>query len=54
MVTPVGTTAALNSTTFVNGGDGAARNRPSLAQAFQENATGARFIGEQHATAELR
>ncbi|MBK9713170.1 MAG: ExeM/NucH family extracellular endonuclease [Kouleothrix sp.] len=43
-VTPVGTTAALNSTTFVNGGDGAARNRPSLAQAFQENATGARFI----------
>ncbi|MFN8480934.1 MAG: ExeM/NucH family extracellular endonuclease, partial [Kouleothrix sp.] len=43
-VTPVGTTAALNSTAFVNGGDSAARSRPSLAQAFEENATGARFI----------
>ena len=42
MVTPVGQTAALNSVAFVNGGDGAPRNRPSLAQAFQANATGAR------------
>jgi predicted extracellular nuclease len=34
-VTPVGTTAVLNSDAFVNGGDGAPRNRPSLAQAFR-------------------
>jgi hypothetical protein len=34
----------LNSAAFVNGGDSGARNRPSLAQAFQVNATGARFI----------
>ena len=43
-VTPVGQTAALNTVAFVNGGDGAPRSRPSLAQAFQVNATGARFI----------
>ena len=43
-VTPVGQTAALNTVAFVNGGDGAPRSRPSIAQAFQENATGARFI----------
>ncbi len=43
-VTPVGTTAALNSTAFVNGGDTTARNRPALAQAFQEVSTGSRFI----------
>jgi predicted extracellular nuclease len=43
-VTPVGTTAVLNSTAFVNGGDASARNRPALAQAFSENATGSRFI----------
>jgi hypothetical protein len=43
-VTPVGTTAALNTEAFVNGGDSVARNRPSLAQAFQENSTGARFV----------
>ena len=41
-VTPIGTTAALNTVAFVNGGDGAPRNRPSLAQAFEENATGGR------------
>ena len=34
-VTPVGQTAVLNSDAFVNGGDSAPRNRPSLAQAFQ-------------------
>ena len=39
----VGTTAALNSVAFVNGGDAAARNRPALAQAFQQ-ADGERFI----------
>jgi predicted extracellular nuclease len=34
-VTPVGQTAVLNSVDFVNGGDSAPRNRPSLAQAFR-------------------
>jgi uncharacterized protein len=43
-VTPVGTTAALNSDAFVNGGDTAPRNRAALAQAFEERATGARFV----------
>ncbi len=43
-VTPVGTTAALNSVEFVNGGDDSPRNRPALAQAFEENSTGARFV----------
>jgi uncharacterized protein len=43
-VTPVGTTAALNSDEFVTGGDGDPRNRPALAQAFEENATGGRFV----------
>jgi uncharacterized protein len=42
-VTPVGTTAALNTATFVNGGDAVLRNRPALAQAF-EQADGERFI----------
>ncbi|MHB0923932.1 MAG: ExeM/NucH family extracellular endonuclease [Bellilinea sp.] len=44
MVTPVGRTAALNSIEFVNGGDSEARNRPALAQAFQQNSNGSRFI----------
>jgi uncharacterized protein len=43
-VTPVGRTAPLHSVAFVNGGDSAPRGRPSLAQAFQENASGARFV----------
>ncbi len=43
LVRAVGRTAALNSVAFVNGGDGAPRNRPALAQAF-EQADGARFI----------
>ena len=43
-VTPVGQTAVLNTDAFINGGDSAPRNRPSLLQAFQVNATGARFI----------
>jgi len=43
-VVPVGQTAALNSIEFVNGGDGAPRNRPALAQAFEDFATGARFV----------
>lgn len=44
VVMPVGNTAALNSVEFVNGGDGAARNRPALAQAFEELATGGRLV----------
>ncbi len=43
-VTPVGQTAVLNTVAFVNGGDSAPRNRPSLLQAFEANATGARFL----------
>ena len=43
-VTPVGQTAALNSVEFVNGGDSEARSRPSLAQAFEQNANGQVFI----------
>jgi hypothetical protein len=44
VVTPVGQTAALNTDAFVNGGDDDPRSRPSLAQAFEVNASGARFI----------
>ncbi|WP_374968806.1 ExeM/NucH family extracellular endonuclease [Terrabacter sp. BE26] len=43
-VTPVGTTAALNTPDFVNGGDSGPRNRPSLAQAFRDNTSGGTFI----------
>ena len=42
-VAPVGTTAALNSVDFVNGGDGAPRSRPALAQTFEEATTGEKF-----------
>jgi predicted extracellular nuclease len=42
-VRPVGRTAALNGVAFVNGGDSAPRNRPTLAQAW-EQADGARFV----------
>ncbi|MBI3173795.1 MAG: ExeM/NucH family extracellular endonuclease, partial [Chloroflexi bacterium] len=34
-VTPVGTTATLNTVAFINAGDSAARNRTSLLQAFK-------------------
>jgi hypothetical protein len=34
-VTPVGTTATLNTVAFINAGDSAARNRASLLQAFK-------------------
>lgn len=44
VVTPVGQTAVLNTVAFVNGGDAVPRSRPSLAQAFAQNSTGARFI----------
>lgn len=43
-VTPVGQTAVLNTVAFVNGGDGVARNRPSLLQAFRVGATGEVFL----------
>ena len=45
-VTPVGQTSALNSVAFVNGGDSAPRSRPSLAQAFEQNSNGGRFIAD--------
>lgn len=44
VVTPVGQTAPLNSVAFVNGGDGAPRNRPALVQAFEQPGSGERFI----------
>lgn len=43
-VTPVGQTAALNTTAFINGGDTSARNRASLLQAFQDNVSGEIFL----------
>ncbi len=43
-VTPIGTTAALNTVAFVNGGDATPKNRPALAQAFRQNATGATLL----------
>ena len=43
-VTPVGTTATLNSVAFVNAGDSGPRNRASLAQAFEQTTNGARFV----------
>ena len=46
-VTPVGSTGALNTIAFQNGGDSAPRNRPALAQAFQQvdgGGAGERFI----------
>lgn len=42
-VSPLGTTAVLDTAAFVNGGDGAARNRVSLLQAFQ-TAAGETFL----------
>ena len=43
-VTAIGQTAALNSVAFVNGGDGAPRNRPAIAQAFIDLNTGGRVV----------
>lgn len=43
-VIPVGQTAALDTVSFVNGGDGFPRNRPALAQAFEEFGSGGRFV----------
>jgi uncharacterized protein len=47
-VTPVGTTAVLNSVAFVNGGDSGPRNRPSLTQAFQRPDRGQIIINVNH------
>ncbi|GAA6527041.1 hypothetical protein IDVR_28380 [Intrasporangium sp. DVR] len=44
LVVPMGDTAVLNTTAFVNGGDTAERNRPALAQAFVEKSTGGSFV----------
>lgn len=43
-LSPVGTTAVLNSAAFVNGGDPAPRNRATVAQAFEETSSGQQFI----------
>ena len=42
-VKPVGRTAVLDSAEFVRGGDASERNRPALAQAFEQG-DGARFV----------
>ncbi|MES2521620.1 MAG: ExeM/NucH family extracellular endonuclease [Gemmatimonadota bacterium] len=42
-VTPVGRTGTLNSVLFVNGGESGPRNRPALAQTFQQP-NGARVV----------
>ncbi len=42
-VTPVGRTAVLDTAAFVNGGDGAPRNRVALLQAFETVGTAERF-----------
>jgi hypothetical protein len=44
-LTPVGTTAVLATPAFVTGGDGRTRNRPSLAQAFEDR-NGGVFIAD--------
>jgi len=46
--TPIGNTAVLNSEAFVNGGDLSPRNRPSLAQAFQDPAGGRVVVNVNH------
>jgi predicted extracellular nuclease len=47
-VTPVGATAVLNTTAFVNGGDGSPRNRPALAQAFETPDKGRFVVSVNH------
>ncbi|MCB9133981.1 MAG: ExeM/NucH family extracellular endonuclease [Anaerolineales bacterium] len=43
-VTPIGTTSVLDTEAFINGGDSGPRNRASVLQAFEENATGEVFL----------
>jgi uncharacterized protein len=47
-VTPVGQTAVLNTESFITGGDANPRNRATIAQAFEQNDSGARFIVNVH------
>lgn len=47
-VTPTGRTAALNTMSFVTGGDGAPRNRPALAQAFLRGDGGRLVVAVNH------
>lgn len=47
-ITPVGTTAVLNTTAFVNGGDGDPRNRATYAQAFADEDGGVFVISGNH------
>jgi uncharacterized protein len=47
-VSPVGHTAALNTTVFVNGGESGPRSRPSLAQAFRQPDGGSVVVSINH------
>lgn len=47
-VTPIGTTAVLESTAFVNGGDSFPRNRVTFAQAFQITGGGKFIMNVNH------
>jgi predicted extracellular nuclease len=47
-ITPFGTTAALDSAAFVNGGDATIRTRPSLAQAFVTHDGGLFVVAVNH------
>ena len=48
VVTPTGTTAVLNSLSFVNAGDSGPRNRPTYAQAFADNNGGVFVVSGNH------
>ncbi len=47
-VTPVGQTAALNTDSFVNGASGEPRNRPALAQSFEDADGGTATVVVNH------
>jgi predicted extracellular nuclease len=47
-VQPVGTTAVLNTTAFVNGGTASPLNRPAIAQAFQQPNQGRVVVSVNH------
>ncbi len=47
-VRPVGTTAVLNTTAFVNGGTASPLNRPALAQAFMQPHSGRVVVSVNH------
>ena len=48
VVSPTGTTAVLNSPSFVNAGDSGPRNRPTYAQAFTDSNGGVFVISGNH------